>query len=91
MSSIVLFNALVLLAVYVRYTKKPPADEDFDKLLVEQAKIKSEAEQASTENAELKVRLADMQNEVQKMEDNLRGSLEEIDRLKQAARQPAPS
>ena len=66
LTSLLLSNALVLLARYARQVKQPPKDEDFEKLLEEKAQLEAQLAQEQRALANAKASIEQLEAEIQK-------------------------
>lgn len=80
--SIVLFNALILLARFVRQIKSPPVDEDFERLMSEKNELQVHADKEHAEALQLKDRLQQLEEANKKLEESLQKVNQELENLK---------
>lgn len=66
LTSLLLSNALVLLARYVRQVQQPPRDEDFEKLLEEKSQLETQLAQEQRALANAKASIEQLEAEIQK-------------------------
>lgn len=60
-TSICLFNALIVMARYVNQTKKPPAEADYDHLESERKSLEGMIEKQNQEIVELQIRIKELE------------------------------
>ena len=90
LTSILLFNCLIVMSRYVRQTKTPPPDEEFEKLVEEKKQLEIVLETTKQELADSEVRFKTLGEKLQKTEDTLQVKLTELQALqsKQTAQTP---
>lgn len=82
LTSIFLFNSLLLLSRYVRQIKDPPADEEFEVLAEEKESLRMREEEAQAEILSLKSSIQQLEQDVKKFDDALKKRNDEYDALK---------
>jgi len=82
LTSILLFNCLILLARYVRQVKEPPKDEEFEKLIADKKRLEFDYESKKAELDETEARIKKVEEKLQKTEDTLQAKLTELQALK---------
>lgn len=85
LTSLVLFNALILLSRYIRQAKEPPKDPDYELLLNSKRELEQKLEGTSLEAMELKNKLEKMEPELEKLKVDLAAKIEEFDLYRQKA------
>ncbi len=83
LTSILLFNALILLSRYVRQTKAPPQDPEFEALIQQNQGLQSQLEDRNQEIVELNSRIKSLEESNQKSEEDIKAKAAEIETLKQ--------
>jgi len=90
LTSLLLFNALVLLARYARQVKEPPKDAEFDLLISEKKELQIALESKKAEMEDNEKRIKVLEEKIQKTEDALQAKLTELQALK-ASSSAAPA
>ncbi len=90
LTSIVLFNCLIVMSRYVQQTKNPPSDEEFEQLVEENKQLLLTLDNTKQELADSEVRFNTLGEKLQKTEDTLQIKLTELQALqsKQTAETP---
>ena len=89
LASIALFNALILLSRYVTQIKRPPSDEDFEKLLSERNQLQNQFDQEHQEAVSLQSKVHKLEIELQKAEESLKVKIQEMENLNKPPEAPA--
>jgi predicted nuclease with TOPRIM domain len=82
--SIGLFNALILLSRYVKQTKRPPVDEEFEKLITEKNHLQNQYDHQNQEATSLQEKVQKLEAELQKAEENLKSKVQELESVNKA-------
>ena len=85
LTSLMLSNALILMARYIRQVQSPPTDSDFEILLKEKETIEVQLAQEQRSVAGLKGNIEQLEADLKKMEESLKTKTEELDGLRTAA------
>lgn len=85
LTSLALFNSLLLLARYARQIKVPPQDDEFDALLSDNKSLQSKVDASDGEMSDLKAKIGQLEQEIKKAEEALAAKATELD----AAKKPA--
>lgn len=83
LTSVLLFNALVLCARYVQQAKEPPKDEDFEELMQQKKALQNQVEQRNHEIVELLSRVKQLEDAQKKLDEGLKSKQLELDALKE--------
>ncbi len=88
LTSLLLFNSLVVMSRLARQAKEPPKDSDFEQLLAEKKNLEIEFEGKKHELDDTQKQLKILEEKVQKTEDTLQQKLTELQALKNAQGTP---
>jgi cell division protein ZapA (FtsZ GTPase activity inhibitor) len=85
LTSLMLCNALVMLARMARQVKEPPADPEFEALIALKAQLETELSNKGEELDASEERYKKLEEKLQKTEDTLQQKLTEIQAMKTAS------
>lgn len=90
LTSILLFNCLIVMSRYVQQTKNPPTDEEFEQIVGEKKQLEIALAETKQELADSEVRFKTLGEKLQQTEDTLQTKLTELQALqsKQTAETP---
>jgi predicted nuclease with TOPRIM domain len=80
--SLLLTNALILMARYIRHVKSPPTDRDFENLIREKEAVETQLAQEHRTIEAMKASMEQVESEFKRMEESLKVKVQELDQLK---------
>lgn len=91
LTSLLLSNALILMARFVRQVQLPPSDADFEILLQEKDSLETQLTQEQRTTVGLKASIEQLETDLKRMEESLKAKTGELEILRDSSGMKSPA